>query len=215
MTISAVPAPRTQPPHRFKKRARSTISGSLAAPCRRVWPRAAHPASSTVSVAPTLGPGRRISAPCSPAGAVRSSRWAACSTRAPIRSSAARCQSTGRAPILHPPGSAVSARPSFASRGAANNTDARSRAVSPAGRRQQAARPLTTTSPPSQPAAQPAARSRAGSSPHPTGPARPAAAPAPRTAGLPPAAAARCSWPPGPAPSHTKAARPAPRSSRP
>lgn len=66
-----VPAPCTQPPQRFRNAARSLISGSRAAPRRTVSPCAAAAARSRVSVAPTLGNPSVMSAPCSPAGAVR------------------------------------------------------------------------------------------------------------------------------------------------
>lgn len=65
----SVPAPSTQPPQALRKAARSTISGSFAAPCSTVCPQAVAAASSSVSVAPTLGKARQISAPRSPAGA--------------------------------------------------------------------------------------------------------------------------------------------------
>ena len=51
----SVPAPSTQPPQALRKAARSTISGSFAAPCSTVCPCAVAAASSSVSVAPTLG----------------------------------------------------------------------------------------------------------------------------------------------------------------
>ena len=70
MRIVELPAPSMQPPHRFRKAARSAISGSRAAPRRMVLPLAQAAASRSVSVAPTLGKRRVISAPCRPEGAV-------------------------------------------------------------------------------------------------------------------------------------------------
>ena len=55
MRIVELPAPSMQPPHRFRKAARSAISGSRAAPRRMVLPLAQAAASRSVSVAPTLG----------------------------------------------------------------------------------------------------------------------------------------------------------------
>ena len=66
MRIVELPAPSMQPPHRFRKAARSAISGSRAAPRRMVLPLAQAAASRSVSVAPTLGKRRVISAPCRP-----------------------------------------------------------------------------------------------------------------------------------------------------
>ena len=126
MRIVELPAPSMQPPHRFRKAARSAISGSRAAPRRMVLPLAQAAASRSVSVAPTLGKRRVISAPCRPEGAVSTSRPSpASSSTAPIFASPARCRSMGRAPMRHPPGRLVSARPSLASSGAQNKMEAR------------------------------------------------------------------------------------------
>ena len=65
MTMTSVPAPHIFAPIACKKRARSTISGSRAAPRKTVSPSAMTAASSTFSVAPTLGKSREISAPLS------------------------------------------------------------------------------------------------------------------------------------------------------
>ena len=107
-----LPAPSTLPPHRLRKSARSATSGSRAAPRSTVRPRAQAAASKSVSVAPTLGNRRVISAPCRPEGASSTSRpGPASSSCTPIRARPVRCRSMGREPILHPPGSTVSARP--------------------------------------------------------------------------------------------------------
>ena len=162
MRIVEVPAPSTQPPQRLRKAARSPISGSRAAPRSTVCPLAQAAASSKVSVAPTLGKLRVISAPCRPEGAVSSSLPgpAGCSC-APIFAKPARCRSTGRAPILHPPGSDVSARPSRASSGAQNRMEARICSAVCPGRVLQKGVPETHTSLPCQPAFSPVLRTRA------------------------------------------------------
>ena len=156
-----VPAPCTRPPHRFRNAARSSISGSRAAPRRVVSPCASAAASSRVSVAPTLGNRRVMSAPCSPAGAVSSRRSPSSCGQAPICTRPARCRSMGRAPMRQPPGSTVCARPSRASSGAQNRMDARIRPAGPAASVPLPGTPSTRTSAPCRSAVQPALRSRA------------------------------------------------------
>ena len=87
-----VPAPCTQPPQRFRNAARSLISGSRAAPRRTVSPCAAAAARSRVSVAPTLGNPSVMSAPCSPAGAVRISLAPSSRQCTPICARPERCR---------------------------------------------------------------------------------------------------------------------------
>ena len=94
-----VPAPCTQPPQRFRNAARSLISGSRAAPRRTVSPCAAAAARSRVSVAPTLGNPSVMSAPCSPAGAVRISLAPYSRQCKPICARPERFRSTGLAPM--------------------------------------------------------------------------------------------------------------------
>ena len=123
-------------------------------------PRAQAAASSNVSVAPTLGKRRVKSVPWSPPGAASTSFPApASSSFAPIRASPSRCKSMGRAPILHPPGSEVSARPSRASSGAQKRMEARICAAVSPGRVLFEGIPATTMSAPCQWAAHPAPRS--------------------------------------------------------
>ena len=157
-----VPAPCTQPPQRFRNAARSTISGSRAAPRSTVSPCAQTAASSSVSVAPTLGNRRVISAPCRPEGASSTSRpGPASSSCTPIRARPVRCRSMGREPILHPPGSTVSARPSRASSGAQKRMEARICAAVCPGRVLWTGLPESATSLPCHWAVQPAPRSSA------------------------------------------------------
>ena len=158
----SVPAPSTQPPQALRKAARSAISGSFAAPCSTVCPCAVAAASSSVSVAPTLGKLRQISAPRSPAGAYSVSRpGAAGSCRTPICASPCKCRSMGLAPIRQPPGSTVLTRPSRASSGAQNRMDARIRPAASGARSVRMGCPCTTSSAPCQPAVQPTPCSRA------------------------------------------------------
>ena len=56
-----LPAPSTCAPIPWRKRCKSTISGSRAAPMMVVRPGQPQAASMTFSVAPTLGKGRQIS----------------------------------------------------------------------------------------------------------------------------------------------------------
>ncbi len=208
-----LPAPWMCAPQRFRNAARSAISGSRAAPRSTVVPLAQAAASTSVSVAPTLGKRRVISAPCRPDGAVSTSRPGPAShSTAPIWRSPARCRSMGRAPMLHPPGRLVSARPSFASSGAQKRIDARiSSAVCPGrllfcgGYQRQGHPPLPTGPHSLRPAKAP------GSPPHPKGAARPAGAHR-RRASTPQAAAVRCFTPLGCALPRSAGGRPSPRS---
>ena len=78
--------------------------------------------AASVSVAPTLGKRRVISAPCRPDGAVSTSRPSpASSSTAPIFASPARCRSMGRAPMRQPPGR-LKSRPGPAVPAAARRT---------------------------------------------------------------------------------------------
>ena len=157
-----LPAPWMCAPQRFRNAARSAISGSRAAPRSTVVPLAQAAASTSVSVAPTLGKRRVISAPCRPDGAVSTSRPGPAShSTAPIWRSPARCRSMGRAPMLHPPGRLVSARPSFASSGAQKRMDARICSAVCPGRLLFCGVPETRISSPSHRAAQPAPRKSA------------------------------------------------------
>ena len=160
--IVELPAPWMAAPQRFRNSARSVISGSRAAPRSTVVPLAHAAASTSVSVAPTLGKRRVISAPWRPEGAVSTNRPGPAShSTAPICRSPARCRSMGRAPILHPPGRFVSVRPSFASSGAQNRMDARICSAVCPGSAPVFGGPERTRSSPSHRAAHPAPRSSA------------------------------------------------------
>ncbi len=152
-----VPAPCTQPPpQRFRNAARSLISGSRAAPRSTVSPCAQTAASSSVSVAPTLGNPSVMSAPCSPEGAVRISLAPSSRQCTPHLRKAGKVH----APMRHPPGSTVSTRPSRARSGAQNKMDARICAAASGARRQVEGTPCTVMSLPCQRAVQPAPRKR-------------------------------------------------------
>ena len=97
-----------------------------------------------------------MSAPCSPAGAVRISLAPSSRQCTPICARPERCRSTGLAPMRHPPGSTVSTRPSRARSGAQNKMDARIRAAASGARRQVEGTPCTVMSLPCQRAVQPA-----------------------------------------------------------
>lgn len=68
--MKLVPAPSTFAPIALRQSARSTISGSRAAPAMTLVPLASDAAIIRFSVAPTDGWPSRISAPFSPLGAV-------------------------------------------------------------------------------------------------------------------------------------------------
>ena len=91
---------------------RSMISGSMAAPRSSVVPFARTAVSSTCSVAPTLGYGSVMSAPCRPFGADSRMPLGSLSTVAPNARSASRWKSIGRSPMRHPPRSGINAWPS-------------------------------------------------------------------------------------------------------
>ena len=93
------------------------ISGSIAALRSSVVPFARTAVSSTCSVAPTLGYGSWMFAPCRPLGADRRMPLGSLSTVAPKARSASRWKSIGRSPIRHPPRSGMKAWPSRCSRG--------------------------------------------------------------------------------------------------
>ena len=127
-----VPAPSIRPPQRFRNSARSEISGSRAAPLdggtsgadssQQQCLRRSHAGETEGDVGPWEAPGAASTSFPAPAS----------SSFAPIRARPSRCKSMGRAPILHPPGSEVSARPSRASSGAQKRMEARiCAAVSP------------------------------------------------------------------------------------
>ena len=96
---------------------RSMISGSIAALRSSVTPSARTAVSRTCSVAPTLGYGSSMSAPCSPFGAERRMPLGSLSTMAPNLRSALRWKSIGRSPIRQPPRSGMNAWPSRCSSG--------------------------------------------------------------------------------------------------
>src|SRR4051812_13140598 len=99
---------------------RSMISGSIAAFRSSVTPSARVAVSSTCSVAPTLGYGRWMCAPCSPFGADSRMPAGSFSTIAPNLRSASRWKSMGRSPIRQPPRSGMNASPSWCSSGPQN-----------------------------------------------------------------------------------------------
>jgi len=119
----SVPAPRIFAPIVFRKLARSTISGSFATFSRIVWPLARAAAIMMFSVAPTLGKSRYI---LEPLRRLHDPLIKPCSNLilAPKASNPLICKSIGRLPILHPPGSAISALWNLASNGPNNRFEA-------------------------------------------------------------------------------------------
>ena len=124
-----VPRPLIRAPNALRKRPKSTISGSRAAPWIRVPPRASTAALSTFAVPVTVGPrGPLMSmvAPrrrrARPITQPRSSRKSAPRAANPFR-----CRSTGRSPMRQPPGRGTMARPRRASSGPSTQKLARIR----------------------------------------------------------------------------------------
>ncbi len=127
-----VPKPAIRAPMELRKRPRSTISGSRAAPWMRVPPRASTAALRTLAVPVTVGPQgplRSMVAPLSRrARAItqpRSSRKSAPRAASPLR-----CRSTGRSPMRQPPGKGTMARPRRANSGPRTQKLARIRRTS-------------------------------------------------------------------------------------
>ena len=127
-----VPKPAIRAPMELRKRPRSTISGSRAAPWMRVPPRASTAALRTLAVPVTVGPqgplrsmvaplSRRARATTQP----RSSRKSAPRAASPLR-----CRSTGRSPMRQPPGRGTMARPRRANSGPSTQKLARIRRTS-------------------------------------------------------------------------------------
>ena len=203
-----VPAPCTRPPHRFRNAARSSISGSRAAPRRVVSPLCQRRRQQQGLGGPTLGNRRVMSAPCSPAGAVSSRRSPSSCGQAPICTRPARCRSMGRAPMRQP--RAARSVPGPAGPAAGRRTGwmpASGPPGLPPASRCRAPRPPAHP-PPAAPLCSLHCAAGQGSRPHRPAPAPRTAALARCTAGTLPAAAAHCSWPPGPVPFHSAAARP-------
>ena len=177
-------------------------------------PRAQAAASSNVSVAPTLGKRRVKSVPWSPPGAASTSFPApASSSFAPIRARPSRCKSMGRAPILHPPGSEVSAP---AAPAAAHRRGWRPAFVLrflPEGCCLRASRPPRCL-PPASGRRTPRLAAARGCIPRPTASARPAVAPVPGREAPPQGAEVRCFSPPVLPPCRSAAVRPSPKSAR-
>ncbi len=98
------PAPLILAPHLFRKHAKSTISGSLAAFFIIVSPSAKTAASIIFSVAPTDGKFNVIFAPLRPFSALQSSMPCLSFIFTPIFLNADRCISIGLGPNSHPPG---------------------------------------------------------------------------------------------------------------
>lgn len=210
-----VPAPSIRPPQRFRNSARSEISGSRAAPRRTVVPRAQTAASSKVSVAPTLGKRRVMSAPWRPPGAASTSFPAPASSSLPpsgpdlpdVSRWDGRRYCTRRAAKSRPGPAAPAAvrrrgwRPAFVPR------------FLPEGCCLRASRPPQCLPPASrQHTLRPAAAR--GCIPRPTASARPAAAPVPGRAVPPQGAEVRCFSPPVSPPCRSAAVRPSPKSAR-
>ena len=97
-----LPAPCIFAPILFRKLARSTISGSIAAFTILVSPSARVASSIIFSVAPTLGKSRWISVPII-LSAVQLIKPASSFISTPSSLNAFRCRSIGLAPISHPP----------------------------------------------------------------------------------------------------------------
>ena len=118
MTTTGVPAPVMRAPQAFKKAARSSTSGSQAAPRSTVVPWAQAAAISSVSVAPTLGSRSVKSAPCSRPARRNTTASAANSICAPMAARPSRWISTGRGPSRQPPGMGMRTCPTRTSSGA-------------------------------------------------------------------------------------------------
>ena len=121
-----MPIPAIAAPQVTRKCARSCTWGSLAALRNTVVPGTATAAIKAFSVAVTLGSSRKMSA----AASFLPSIWYVSPTviSAPSRSSASRCVSTRRRPMMSPPGGGRLTRPKRASIGPASRIDARMRA---------------------------------------------------------------------------------------
>ena len=119
-----VPTPVIFAPASFRKWQSCVISGSCAALYRTVVPSANTAAMSTFSVAPTLGNGRQISAPFSPSVSARIC-FSSLRKRTPIQVSAVSWISTGRLPIIQPPGRSILTLPHLPSRGPSSMTEER------------------------------------------------------------------------------------------
>ncbi len=124
---------------------RSTTSGSRAALSSTVVPAASTAAVTMFSVAPTLGNGSTMSAPCSRSARACSSPWASLNS-APIASRAAMCMSIGRAPKSSPPGIDRVTSPQRVSSGPSTLTEARMRSASSYGATGTSRPPLVSTS---------------------------------------------------------------------
>ena len=107
-----VPAPSIFAPILLKKFARSTTSGSCAAPSITVVPSASTAAIMTLSVPRTVGPNfpRRLMTAPPNFGAKTLMLPPSTRTAAPSASNPLRCKSIGRSPITQPPGNAFTIR---------------------------------------------------------------------------------------------------------
>ena len=97
------PAPLISAPHKFKKSARSLISGSLAAPVIMVSPVDKTEAKIIFSVAPTLGKPKSTEAPLTPFVLREISPYSS-EIAIPSFERAEICKSMGRGPNSQPPG---------------------------------------------------------------------------------------------------------------
>ena len=123
------PAPSTSAPMRFRKAARSAISGSRAALSITVVPLASAAAIKRFSVAPTLGYSRMTRAPSRRSARPSMYPWLAVKV-APSSFRARRCMSIGRWPKSSPPGTDTRASPNRARSGPSTTMEARMRSTS-------------------------------------------------------------------------------------
>jgi len=119
------PTPWIRAPIAFRAFARSTTSGSIAAPWITVTPSASAAAMRMFSVPPTVVLSNTMVVPFNrPLMLAMTNPWDRLMS-APIFASALRCRSTGLTPMAHPPGSDTFASPYFARRGPRTRIDAR------------------------------------------------------------------------------------------
>ena len=130
ITIRRVPAPSIFAPIRIRKFARSSTSGSIAAPSITVVPGTSTAAIIRLSVPSTVDPclpRMFTSRPPMPSTALMCMFPPCTDTLAPSCSNPRKCRSTGRSPITQPPGSDTIASPVRPSSGPITQIDARIR----------------------------------------------------------------------------------------
>ena len=127
ITIRSVPAPSIFAPILLRKFARSTTSGSHAAPSMTVTPSERTAAIITLSVPSTVGPYFPFMSICAARSLGAKTLISPPSTRTaePRPSKPFRCRSIGRSPMTQPPGNATLASLHLPSNGPRTQTDAR------------------------------------------------------------------------------------------